>query len=413
MTDVPTATDADRSLLRRGSRALFTAVALGTTGFVASLTVSPLIGQDLTGSATLSGIPWSAGVLGTGLASAALAQLMARRGRGAGLVAGYLIGAAGAVGAVVATAAGLFPIFVLAVLLMGAGNAANHLSRYAASERYPLQRRAQALGTVVWAGTIGGVAGPSLLAPSGRAGASLGLPALAGPLLVAAFGFAGAAIVVSLLLRRSSTALRAHDVDELPGGASLFEMWRSARAQAATVALAVSQTVMVLIMAMTPLHMKSMGHGLGSVGLVISAHIFGMYGLSPLSGWLSDRLGRIATILLGFALLIGAALLAAAAPAHAGLMLAVPLFLLGWGWSLSFVSASAMLTEGLSYVDRTRLQGATDTLVWTSAAIAGLGSGFLVGGFGYATLCVVGGALVVGPVLFIAGRRAALAPATA
>ena len=394
---------------RQSSRVLFVAVAVGTTSFVASLTVSPLIGEDITGSAALSGLPWSAGVLGTGLASVLISQLMARGGRGPGLVLGYCVGAVGAIVAVVATVLGAFWLFVAAVLLMGGGNATNHLSRYAAADLYPPERRASGLSMVVWGGTVGGVAGPALLSPSGRLSVSAGLPELAGPIVIAAAGFAVAAVAVLLLLASSRDALRAYEDGIEPSGATLVQMWRVPRAQTALITLAVSQTVMVMIMAMTPLHMRMSGHGLGSVGLVISAHVFGMYGLSPVSGRLADRFGRVPMILVGFAVLAVAGTTAAATPAHSGIVLALPLFLLGLGWSFAFVSGSALLSEGLSYTDRARLQGATDTVVWTAAAVAGLGSGVLVGAFSYAILCLVGALLVVAPTLIVSGRRRLLA----
>ena len=56
---------------------------------------------------------------------------------------------------------------------------------------------------------------------------------------------------------------------------------------------------MVLIMTMTPLHMTQHGHDLGAVGAVLSAHTFGMFALSPMSGRLSDRFGNVPTIYLG------------------------------------------------------------------------------------------------------------------
>jgi len=398
---------------RRAARVLFSAVALGTTSFVVSITVAPLVGEDLSRSATLSGLPWAAGVLGTGLGSALLSQLMARRGRGPGLALGYAGGGVGAALAVLAIANGQFALFVLAVLLMGAGNASNHLSRYAAADLYPPERRASGLSTVVWAGAIGGVAGPALLDPSARLASGGGLPRLAGPFLIAVLGCVAAVAAVAVLLRTTPGALRAHDGEAVPTGARLTAMWRAPRAQAALIALAVAQTVMVLIMAMTPVHMRSHGHGLGSVGFVISLHVFGMYGLSPISGRLADRFGPIPMVLAGFGTLAAAAVIAAASPARAGMWLAVPLFLLGWGWSLSFVSGSALLTEGLAYGDRARLQGATDSIVWTAAAVAGLSSGVLVGAFSYAVLCVVGALLVIAPVMVISSRRRILATAPA
>jgi len=392
---------------------LFTTVALGTTGFVASVTVAPLVGEDLSGSATLSGLAWTAGVLGTGVGSALLSQLMARRGRGPGLALGYLVTAIGASLGVVAMHGEQFVFFVVAVFLMGGGNAANHLSRYAAADLYPPERRASGLSTVVWAGAVGGVAGPALLDPSGRLAVGSGLPRLAGPFLVAVAGCMLAFAAVIALERTTRGALTAHDHEERSTGARLFEMWRAPRVRVALVSLAAAQAVMILIMAMTPVHLRSHGHGLGSVGLVIGVHVFAMYGLSPVSGRLTDRFGAIPMILAGFATLMVAAVIAAASPEHAGSWLAVPLFLLGWGWSLTFVAGSALLTEGLAYADRARLQGATDSVVWTAAAVAGLSSGVLVGEFGFAVLCIVGALLVVPPVAIIAGRRRRLAPVVA
>jgi MFS family permease len=56
---------------------------------------------------------------------------------------------------------------------------------------------------------------------------------------------------------------------------------------------------MVGVMAMTPLHMTHHGLPLNLVGLAINIHILGMYGASPILGWLADRLGGSAVIGIG------------------------------------------------------------------------------------------------------------------
>ena len=65
--------------------------------------------------------------------------------------------------------------------------------------------------------------------------------------------------------------------------------------------------VMVGVMSMTPVHID-MGpaHGdvLRIVGLVLSAHILGMYALSPVAGWMTDRFGRRPVVLVGAGLLM-------------------------------------------------------------------------------------------------------------
>ena len=78
--------------------------------------------------------------------------------------------------------------------------------------------------------------------------------------------------------------------------------------------------------------------------------------------------------------------MAAAAPPEGGFWLFLALFLLGYGWNLGYVAGSALLTTGLSIVERTRLQGLTDALIWSSAAAASLGSGVIVAAAGFTAL---------------------------
>jgi MFS family permease len=167
--------------------------------------------------------------------------------------------------------------------------------------------------------------------------------------------------------------------------------------------------VMVLIMTMTPLHLIDHGHGLGTVGFVLSAHTFGMFALSPISGRLTDRFGSPRIIGAGLSLLAVAGLLAAGAPADGGPLLTLALFLLGYGWNLGFVAGSSMLTRGLTLAERTRVQGVADGVVWTSAALASLSSGLIVAGASYTTLGLLGVALLVPPAALLLARRRALA----
>jgi MFS family permease len=181
---------------------------------------------------------------------------------------------------------------------------------------------------------------------------------------------------------------------------------------ASLAALIASQATMVLIMTITPVHLGNHGHGLDVVGYVISAHVVGMFALAPLSGRITQRFGAFATILLGTVVLIAASLLAAAAPAERSELLLVALFLLGWGWNLGFVAGSTMLTTGLELSERTRVQGVADAVIWTTSAVASLGSGAVVAAAGFSTLGLIGVGLVLAPVwLLLNGRRAMAAAA--
>ena len=399
----------DRTALRRRIvRALVLGVALGSTGHIAALTIAVIVAREISGNEALAGAPAAAVVFGAALGAAGLAWVMTRRGRRVGLALGYVIGVIGAAIAVFAIVAGNLILLLAGSVLIGIANSSNQLSRYTAADLFPADRRASAIGTVVWASTVGAVIGPNLVDPSGRVAEALGLPVLAGPYLVPIVLVGLAAIGSFVFLRPdpyeladASSVITADHAAAAP----LAEIIRRPAVIAAVVALVAGQFVMVLIMTMTPLHMDDHGHGLGAVGFVISAHTFGMFALAPISGRLTDRYGCIRVIYAGCAVLAAAAILAAAAPPDSETILAGALFLLGFGWNLGFVAGSTMLTGGVSLTERTRVQGITDALIWSTAATASLGSGVLVASAGYTALGVIGAIIVVVPVTLLTARR--------
>ncbi len=123
---------------------------------------------------------------------------MGRRGRRPGLVLGYLLGASGSALCVVAGVVDSFALLLIGAALLGSTTAANSLSRYAATDLARPDRRARSLALVVWATTVGAVAGPNLTGPAGRVARDLGLPALTGPFLFGMFGILAAAVVIGV-----------------------------------------------------------------------------------------------------------------------------------------------------------------------------------------------------------------------
>jgi MFS family permease len=405
-------------LRRRTVWALVASVALGSTGHIAAITVATIVARELAGSAEWSGAPGAAVVMGAALGAVVLAWIMVRKGRRVGLASGYGIGVGGALLATGAIVAGSLPLLLVGTVLIGFGNASNQLSRYAAADLYPAARRASAIGTVVWGATIGAVVGPNLAAPAGAVAEAIGLPVLAGAYLVPIVFVGAAAILCMVALRPdpfelADDAVREHVGDPRPVRVSMASLLARPNVPVAMVALIAGQVVMVLIMTMTPLHMTDHGHDLAAVGIVISGHTFGMFGLSPISGRLTDRFGSVPIILLGLAVTAFASILAAVAPPDGGTILFIALFLLGYGWNLGFVAGSALLTTGLTLEERTRLQGVTEALIWSSAAAASLGSGVVVAAASYAALGLLGAALVIGPIVIVLARRSAVSPVRA
>jgi len=158
-------------------------------------------------------------------------------------------------------------------------------------------------------------------------------------------------------------------------GHSWKAMWAIPLARLAVTAMAVSQMAMVAVMTMTPLHMRDHGHADLST-LVISVHVLGMFGLSPLVGRWADRFGRVNTLGVGAGILALGTITAVVAGYVPGLVF-VGLFLLGLGWSFALIAGSALLTESLPLEERTGAQGLADVAMASLGAIAAFSSGFV------------------------------------
>jgi MFS family permease len=405
-------------LRRRMSWVLFTVAALGSTGYIAAVTVGTLVAAEMSGGAALGGLPTTTTTIGTAVAASLIAMIMLRRGRRIGLLLGLAVGILGGAVAFGSILVGSIPLLLLGSAFTGFANAAGNLGRYIAADMATPERRASALGLVVWGTTIGAVIGPNLAAPAGEMAVALGFPELAGSYLLTVF-FIGLAWIVSVFLLRPEPYALA-DPSALPGPVDPLVKAPALRVIAARPSVAVAlvtlvaaQVMMVLIMTMTPIHLMDHGHGLATVGLVLSAHTFGMFGLSPVTGRLTDRFGSPPVIASGFVGLASAALIAALAPADGGIGLTFALFLLGYGWNLCFVAASSMLSYGLALAERTRIQGIADTLTWGTAAFASLASGLIVAAASYTVLGFIGVGLTLIPALFLAVQIPRLRPAAA
>ncbi len=377
----------------RSVGALFAGVALLNTATVGLGTAATLIVAAGSG-AVWSGLPSVANVLGTAAGALGAGTLLPVHGSRRVLAGGYGVAAAGALVAFAGALATSVVPLLLGILLVGLGNGGAQLSRYLAADLYPAQQRGRALSTVVWGGTIGALAGPALMAPAAATAAAFGRPSLSGPVAVAVLATAGAALAAAFLPRHVLPPR-----EPAPPGPV-----RPAGYARPLVAMVAAQLAMGAVMTMTPVQLQAHGHGLGAVGWVLSAHLFGMFALAPVSGRIADRWGPRVAINAGLGVLALATATALAAPTAHTSGLPIALFLLGYGWNLVFVGGSAQLSRDLTPETRRRVQGRVDAVVWSASALAGLGSGALFAGGGYGLVAVVAGVLALLPLAFPVAR---------
>lgn len=379
------------SLQKRVVRVLVLAQILGGIGLGATVSVGALLASEVSGSPAWSGMAATMSTLGAALIAVPLARAARARGRRIALSIGSIVAALGAVLATCAAALESFPLLLVGLALAGAGSATNLQARFAATDLAVPLHRARQLSLVVWSTTIGAVLGPNLIEPGELIGASIGLPTLTGPFVFTVCAQIAAMLVYFFGLHPDPllTALKnAPARDGEPPRHGFATLRINPLARYAVVSVAFSHATMVAMMSMTPVHLYGHGATLVIVGFALSLHIAGMYALSPVFGWIADRIGRVQTILLGQIILV-VSLLTAWIGSQSQELVIVSVILLGLGWSAATISGSTLVAESAPVDDRAGLQGVSDLLMNSTAAVCGALAGPILALVGYSGLGVV------------------------
>ncbi len=382
---------------RRISMSLFVSQGIFSAAMIAVFTVTAIVAADLSGSGRWAGVPILAMFIGRFLASYLMGRLMDQWGRRPSLAGAFLLGIVGASLAVVSILNRSFSGFVAAALVFGMARGGAEQMRFIAAEVQMPNRRARAIGIVVFAGTIGSVFGPWIYQAAASAASAAGYDQNVGPWAAAVVLLGLAMAVVYATLRPDPRELGGQIAATTESGLGsaiarpMSEVFAMARVRLAVVSVAVGQVVMTILMAVTPLHMTQEGYFPGDISIVMGAHMLGMFGLAPLTGRLVDRLGPY-WIIAGGAMLLavtcGFAFFAASVS-----VLALALFLLGLGWNLTFVAGSALLMSMVNQAERARSQGITEMVNSLTGGLAALSSGFLLV-FGGMRMLAVGGLML-------------------
>lgn len=407
----------DQTVSTRLLRTLFITQSMFSSSYIAMFTLMSIVSVQLSGNESTAGVPSTILTFTHALVAYPMGLIMGRFGRRIGLTLGYGSGLMGALLGVLAITLNSFPLLIVSAMLVGAGRSGTDQSRFAAGELFPENQRARMMGQIVFAGTIGAIVGPLLVAPSSATVGQLGLNPQAGPWVIAVGFYTLAAVITFFFLRPDpmSIARAISQASEkaqgivAPSVRPLRELLRLPSVQLAMMAMLISQTVMTVLMVMTPLHMYHHQHDNAAVSLVIAAHTLGMFGLSGVTGYLVDRFGRIAMMIAGAGVLILAAVLAPLSTAMPILIAA--LFLLGLGWNFGYVAGSTLLADALQGAERSRVQGINDSLVALCAGLGSLSSGPLFAASGYGAISLLGlllTLLMVAGIMWLSPRHAPL-----
>jgi MFS family permease len=366
---------------------------LSGVGVAGTVAAGSLLVSSITDSETLAGLAQTSAVLGAAALALPLARLTSKGGRRLALSVGYFSGVVGSILAILGGSQRNIVLMLMGTFLVGAAAAAGYQARFAAIDLATNETRAKQLSFVVWGSTVGAVTGPNLMEPAGNLAEFFTLPRLVGPYLISATTLALAAVVITVFLRPDPYLLANKDsVTSKEKGSTkkaLKHIRHNPKALFAIMSIAIGHVAMVSVMVMTPVHMAHVDISLNIIGLVISVHIAGMYALSPIVGYLTDRLGRQQVILLGSLILVSSAVIAGTAPANSEIQLGIGLFLLGLGWSCTLIAGSTLLSESVSDHYRAPAQGTSDLIMNLSAAIGGALAGVIIAVLSYGWLCAL------------------------
>lgn len=351
-----------------------------TLFMVASITVmtlSGVVGQQLSPEPGLATLPIAMMMLGTVVSTLPASLYMKRVGRRRGFITGASLG--GVVGGVLSfTAIGLgsFWLFCAGNLLLGLYQGFAMYYRFAAADVASAAFRSRAISFVM----AGGVAA-AFLGPWNANAASGLIPDVpsGGPYLVIA--------ILALVACGLLTQLRVPPSGEPQPGETTRPMVAIASQPSFRVAVlagAVGYAIMVLVMTATPLAMRARGFDMSQVAFIMQWHVLGMFAPSFVTGSLIARFGAARILLTGTLLLTATALVA-----NLGASLAhfwVALVLLGIGWNFLFVGGSALLSTVHSESERGKVQGINDLIIFSLVAVGSLMSGALLHRLGWETL---------------------------
>lgn len=167
--------------------------------------------------------------------------------------------------------------------------------------------------------------------------------------------------------------------------------------------MALSHLYMVSMMSMTPIHMQHQGATLALIGITISIHVAGMYALSPVFGWLTDKVGPRIIIFVGQAFLISASALVWIDPENHAFTTAA-LLCLGLGWSAATLAGATMITASVGVTERPQLQGTSDLCMNLAGVLGGLSAGPILAVIGFQGLALV--LLLCAAAMIIVNNRA-------
>jgi MFS family permease len=409
-------------LIKRNMTLLALSQSFNGPGIQLAYGFGPLMVIALTGSASLAGL--IVGVFGASrfLVAYTAGRITDRYGRRPGILLGQTLSLIGGIAIGASLPFDSFTVFVIGLLIFGMGMSATQQLRVAATDMFPPQRRAQALGYLALGSLVGLVIMPALVSVTEPLAEILGLPHLGVPWLALPVLIIPGMLMV-FFVRPDPREIGMNLERYYPGytapprpagGHPAFKpmsLYHNPETRLAIISNCAANGNMAIVMVLTSLVLSHHGHSLTAIAFSHMFHSAGMFAFTIPLGRLSDRLGRHKVMYTGVAVaLIGAALVALTGGYYITVTLGT--FLVGLGWAAANVSATALIADNVETQERGRAIGVNDSFAGAISVVMALATGPLIEIWGLPAAGLLAVAVAAPPLLMRVAMRGQLAKAS-
>ena len=393
--------------IRRNTALLSAGMALNSATFQLVAAVSSITFVLVTGIKGLLGLGPAIFLVSSSIGSLLGGRAMDRIGRVPVIAYGFFVASLGCALTALGAAQEAWFAVVPGFALIGIGAGTVTLSRTAAGDMHPPERRARGIAWVLFGSVFGAILGPAVFSPI-FAGRELDADALVEPWLIASvISLSGIAVVLCVRPdpKRIAELIAPPRPEGVPAEAAapLREIFARPGVVPALLAGFASIGVMVSVMNLTGyVVVEHHHHAQDLVFPIIGAHVLGMFGLVPVVGAVIDRIGRAPALVGG--LVVIAVSCAGLEWGESVWATGALLFLLGLGWNVSYVAATAQLIDLSAPAERGKLLGFSDFSGSLLGAAFVLLGGFALDRLGVYALAFGAAAAALVPVAILLAR---------
>jgi MFS family permease len=362
----------DNRLARRNAVLLAAATALAGANASVVFATGAIVGSILAPYPGLATLPVSIFVVGMAAGTLPAGIVSRRYGRNTtftlGTVCGMLMGALACLAVLNAS----FPLYCLATFFGGLYGSVAQTFRFAAADSATPSFRSRAISWAMAGGVFAGVIGPQLV--------TLTMDLWSPYTFAASYAAQACVALVAMIVLAQVKAPPPAPIRSATAR-PLKVIVRQKLFIIAAICGVASYALMNLVMTSAPLAMRLCGHSLTDSNLAIQWHVIAMYGPSFFTGSLIARFGASRIIATGLVILA-----ASAAVDLSGITVAhfwTGLILLGLGWNLGFIGATALVVESSAAEERSKVQSFNDFLVFGTMALGSFSSGKILTDFGW------------------------------